>query len=103
MVEKWLEAHVEITENIVQDPEKYKTLVNAQLKALTKKDLSKDILDSSFARLTITNDPVADSIKEFVGLSVDNGYLKKTPDIEGLINLEPLNRVLKAKGLTEIK
>lgn len=103
LVEKWLQAHVEITENIIQDTEKNKTLVNAQLKALTKKELSKDILDSSFVRLTATYDPVADSIKEFVGLSVANGYLKKTPDIEGLINLEPLNKVLKEKGLSEIK
>lgn len=103
LVEKWLKAHVEITENIVKDPEKYKTLINEQLKVLTKKDLSKDILDSSFARLTPTYDPVADSIKEFVGLSVDNGYLKETPDIDGLINLAPLNKVLKEKGLSEIK
>lgn len=103
LVDKWLKAHVEITQNIVKDPEKYKTLINAQLKALTKKDLSKDILDSSFARLTTTYDPAADSIKEFVTLSVDNGYLKETPDINGLINLTPLNKVLKEKGLSEIK
>ena len=102
LVEKWLQAHVEITERVIKDPESYKTLINAQLKALTKKELSRDILDSSFGRLTTTYDPAAGSIKDFVGLSVANGYLKETPDIGGLINLEPLNKVLKAKSLKEI-
>lgn len=103
LVEKWLKAHVELTELIAQDTEKYKPVINGQLKALTKKDLSRDILDSSFARLTPTYDPVSDSVKEFVTLSVQNGYLKETPDIEKLVNLEILNKVLKEKGLSEIK
>lgn len=103
LVEKWLKAHVEITENIGREPERYKTLINQQLKVLTKKELSQDILDSSFARLTPTYDPVADSIREFVGLSVENGYLKTTPNIDGLINLAPLNKILMEKGLREIK
>ncbi len=103
LVEKWLQAHVDLTERILKDPERNKTIINGQLKELTRKDLSKEILDTSFARLTTTYDPVADSIKEFVGISVANGYLKKTPDISGLVNMVPLNKVLKEKGLSEIR
>jgi NitT/TauT family transport system substrate-binding protein len=103
LVENWLKAHVEITEAINKDSEKYKSAINAQLKELTKKELSKEILDNSFVRIKPTFNPTSDSVKEFVTLYVDNGYLKSTPNIAGLINLEPLNKVLKEKGLAEVK
>ncbi|MFZ3172322.1 MAG: aliphatic sulfonate ABC transporter substrate-binding protein [Carboxydocellales bacterium] len=103
LVEKWIQAHVEITNRIAKDPEQNKALLNEQLKVLTKKNLTKDILDSSFARLTTTYDPAVDSIKEFVTLQVDNGYLKETPNLDGLVNLEILNKILKEKSLPEIK
>lgn len=103
VVEKWLAAHVELTERIVKDADSNKTLINAQLKELTKKELSKDILDSSFARLTPTYNPASESVREFVTLSVENGYLKETPNIDGLINLELLNKVLREKNLPEIR
>lgn len=103
LVEKFLNAHVEITGRIIKDAEKNKTVVNGQLKELTKKDLSKGILDSSFARMSSTFDPETGSIYEFMTLAVDNGYLKKTPDVKGLVNLELLNKVLQERGLAEIK
>lgn len=103
LVEKWLAAHVDLTEAINKDSAKYKVVINGQLKDLTKKELSSDILDSSFIRLKTTYDPTSESIKEFVKLYVDNGFLKETPNIDGLINLDPLNKILKDKALAEIK
>lgn len=103
LVEKFIAAHVELTERIVKDAENSKTLINAQLKELTKKELTNDILDSSFARLLPSYDPSAESVREFVALSVDNGYLKEIPNIDGLINLELLNKVLRKKNLPEIR
>lgn len=101
LVEKFLKAHVEITERFGKDQEAYKTIVNEQLKELTKRDLAKEILDSSFVRLKVTVDPETASIDEFVTLAVENGYLRKTPDIQGLVNLELFNKVLRDKGLVQ--
>jgi NitT/TauT family transport system substrate-binding protein len=103
LVENFLKAHVEITGRIVNDSENNKTIINGQLKKLTQKDLPQGILDSSFARMTPTFDPESGSINEFVILAVKNGYLKKTPNVKGLVNLELLNKVLREKGLAEIK
>ena len=103
LVEKFLKAHVEVTERLVKDSETNKNIVNVQLKELTKKDLSKGILDSSFARITPTFDPETGSINEFVTLAVNNGYLKKTPEVQGLVNLKLLNKILREKGLAEIR
>jgi NitT/TauT family transport system substrate-binding protein len=103
IVEKFLRTHVELTEYINKNPEKAKEVVNAQIKELTSKPLSKEILDASFGRLIVTNDPEKDSVIDFVTLSVDAGFLKQKPDLKDLFNLKILNKVLKEKGLREIQ
>lgn len=102
LVDKWLKAHVDLTEKINKDGTNSKKIINEQIKKLTQKSLSQDVLDNSFKRIVVTNNPEVNSVKEFVKLSVDNGYLKEQPDISGLFNLEPLNKVLKEKGLAPI-
>ncbi|WP_425058203.1 hypothetical protein SCACP_28500 [Sporomusa carbonis] len=103
IVEKFLRAHVELTDYINKNPEKAKELVNAQIKELTNKPLAKDILDASFGRLTVTNDPEKDSVTEFVQLALDAGFIKTKPELKDLFNLTILNKVLKEKGLNEIQ
>lgn len=103
IVEKFVRAHVELTDYINKNPEKAKEVVNAQIKELTNKPLSKDILDAAFKRLTATNNPEKDSVTEFADLSLSAGFLKEKPDLKNLFNLEFLNRVLKEKGQPEIK
>jgi NitT/TauT family transport system substrate-binding protein len=103
LVEKWLAAHVELTERINKDPESYKQVFNKQFEILTQKTLPQDVLDSSFRRLVVTYDPEVSSISDFVTLMADTGYLKQEPDIARLMNLGPLNKVLRDKGLAEVK
>jgi NitT/TauT family transport system substrate-binding protein len=102
IVEKFLKAHVELTDYINKNPGPAKETVNLQIKELTQKPLSKEILDSSFNRLTITNNPEKDSVEEFVNLSVDTGILREKPDTKNLYNFEILNKILKEKGELQI-
>jgi NitT/TauT family transport system substrate-binding protein len=102
LVEKFLKTHVELTDYINKNQGAAKGIVNAQIKDLTQKPLAKEILDSSFSRLTITNNPEKDSVEEFVKLSVDTGILKEKPDTKDLYNFEILNKVLKEKGEPQI-
>jgi len=103
LVEKFLRTHIEITEFINKNPEQAKDIINAQIKELTNKPLSKEILDASFSRLTVTNDPEKDSVVDFVNLSLDAGFIKQKPDLKGLFNFTILNKILKEKGLQEIQ
>ena len=103
LVEKWLAAHVELTERIKSDPQTYKEIFNEQFEILTGKALPQDVLDSSFKRLLLTYDPEVASINDFVTLKTDAGYLRQKPDISQLLNLQPLNKVLREKGLAEVK
>lgn len=98
IVEKFIEAHVELTDYINKDPEKAKELVNAQINELTKKPLAKDVLDASFKRLAVTNNPEKDSVLEFIALSVEAGFIKEKPDTGDLFNLDILNKILEEKG-----
>ncbi|MCL4464221.1 MAG: aliphatic sulfonate ABC transporter substrate-binding protein [Firmicutes bacterium] len=103
LVEKWLAAHVELTQRINNDPESYKQIFNKQFEKLTGKTLPQDVLDSSFRRLLVTYDPEITSITDFVTLKVATGYLEQEPDISQLLDLAPLNRVLRDQGLAEVK
>ena len=103
VVEKILRTHVELTTYINQNPEQAKEIINTQIKELTGKPLAKEILDSAFSRVMVTNNPEKDSIVDFVKLSVDAGFLKSTPDLKNFFNFKILNKVLKEKGLKEIE
>ncbi|MDT3699823.1 MAG: aliphatic sulfonate ABC transporter substrate-binding protein [Thermincola sp.] len=103
LAEKWLEAHVDLTQRMNADKENSKRLANAQIEKLTKKSLPGDILSSSFDRIGVTYNPESDSVRDFVKLSVDNGYLKQIPEVTNLFDLTILNKVLEKNGLPTVK
>ncbi|MDP4145586.1 MAG: aliphatic sulfonate ABC transporter substrate-binding protein [Bacillota bacterium] len=103
LVEKFLRTHVELTEYANKNVDKASETVNKQIEDLTKKPLSKDVLDSSFKRLTITYDPQVQATKDMVDLSVSAGFLKQKPNLNSLFDLSILNKILKEKGQQPIK
>ncbi|MBV7272901.1 aliphatic sulfonate ABC transporter substrate-binding protein [Clostridiaceae bacterium UIB06] len=103
IVENFLKAHVDLTEYINKNNSEASGVVNKQIKDLTKSSLSKDVLDSAFKRLTVTNNPEKDATIEMVNLSVTTGFLKQAPDTKDLVNLELLNKVLKEKWQQQIQ
>jgi NitT/TauT family transport system substrate-binding protein len=103
IVEDFIKNHVDVTSYINKNPDKAKIIVNKQITELTKKGISKDVLDDAFKRLTVTNDPEKDSVLDFVKFSLNEGFLKLQPDTKDLFNLTILNKALKEKGLNQIK
>lgn len=95
LVEKFLKAHVELTNTLAKKDEQVKQTVNNQINELTKKSLPKDVLDEAFNRMTPTHDPEKDSIMDFIDLSVEIGTLKEKPDASNLFDLTILDKVLK--------
>ena len=103
LVEKWLQTHVELTQQIKSSPENTKKLINQEIKALAGKNIPEDLLKTAYARIIPTVDPTKDSISEFIKISKNAGYLKIKPKVEQLVDLRLLNKVLKAQKLPEIK
>ncbi len=103
IIEKFLNAHIKLTQNLMTNSSTYEDTINLEMKNLTNTLLSKDILDSSFKRMTPTLDPEKDAIIELVKLSISLGTIKGNPNMDNLFNLEILNKLLKQKGLKQIK
>lgn len=99
VIENFLKAHVELTDYINTNKDKAADEANTEFKTITKKALDKDVLKTSFSRLSPTVDPEKNATKAMIDMSLKVGFIKEKPaDENGLFNLDILNKVLKAKG-----
>ena len=104
LVKKWISAHVDTTEWINKNLPEAKKIVNGEIKKLTTKALADDIVDSSFARLKVTYDPIKDSLFKSAKWAFEQGFLgKEMPDLSNIYDLKLLNEVLSEKKLPQIK
>jgi NitT/TauT family transport system substrate-binding protein len=102
VIEGLLRAHVETTEWINANPEEAKTLVNASIEQITSKALPQAVIDSAWANIEISYDPVAASLYESASAAAEIGFLDENPDLSTIYVLEPLNVILREKGLAEV-
>lgn len=104
LVERFVQAHVELTEWIVQHPDEAKVSVNQGLATLLSQPLSEAVLNGVWERIKFTVDPVASSMASSASWAWELGYLPgtKAPALDGLFDLASLNRILSAKGRTPI-
>lgn len=104
LVEKFLAAHVKVTDWIQQNPAAAKQIVNDEIKRLTNAALKPEILDDAWTRLDFTYAPLSSSLLTSADHAFELGFLGKTkPDLSQLYDLAPLNRVLAARGLASVK
>ncbi|HTI14688.1 MAG TPA: ABC transporter substrate-binding protein [Dictyobacter sp.] len=103
IVKELLQAHVETAQYINNNLSSAITIVNNQLKALTQKSYSTQILDSAFHNLSITYDPLVSTLYEQANDEYTLGFLGSSkPDVTNIVDLDPLNSVLASKGLPKI-
>lgn len=87
LVRRWVAAHVELTAWINDHSDEAKSLVNAELKRITGKPLPPAVLDSAWARVRFTSDPIKASITQSARWAFEQGHLgRKEPDLSGLID-----------------
>jgi NitT/TauT family transport system substrate-binding protein len=100
-VEAVLKASVEANKWINADPDAAKAAANAQLKADSGKALPADVLDPAWQSIRFTDDPLAATLSTEAEHAVKAGLLEK-PDLKGIYDLAPLNKVLKAEGAATV-
>ncbi|MGW2013863.1 aliphatic sulfonate ABC transporter substrate-binding protein [Streptomyces sp. NPDC001927] len=83
----WINAH----------PDKAKASANAKLKELTGKPLGAEVIDAAWPSIQFTDDPLAATLRAQADHAVKAGLLKQ-PDLNGIYDLGPLNKVLTAAG-----
>ncbi|MEU6985961.1 aliphatic sulfonate ABC transporter substrate-binding protein [Streptomyces sp. NPDC046324] len=101
VVEAVLRGSVATNKWINANPDKAKASANAKLKELTGKPLGADVIDGAWPSIRFTDDPLAATLQAQAGHAVKAGLLDQ-PDLDGIYDLKPLNKVLKAAGRSEV-
>lgn len=103
LVKVWLTAHVDLTLWIRENPAAAKAIVNSEIARLTGKELPQDVLDSAFERLTVTYDPLPDTLDAMAQRAYEMGFLGDAPpNLTNFCNLKILNEILRERGLSPI-
>jgi NitT/TauT family transport system substrate-binding protein len=104
LMEKWIRAHVELTDWINGHPQEARQLVNQEIQKETGKALAQQVLNDAFSRLQVTYDPIRPSLFTSADAAARAGLLKKKyPDLSGIYHLAILNKVLVQKGRKPIQ
>lgn len=103
IISKLLKAHIEKTQWISENSEEAMQALNAELKELTGTAIPEDELEAGFSRMTLTWDPVKESLVKSADDAYDIGFFKEKPDLSGIYDLTLLNKILREKGLEEIQ
>ena len=101
VVEAVLRGSVNTNEWINANPDKAKASANAALKELSGKELPADVIDPAWKSITFLDDPLASTLNTEAEHAVKAGLLEK-PDLKGIYDLAPLNKVLKAAGKDDV-
>ncbi|MEU8955137.1 ABC transporter substrate-binding protein [Streptomyces sp. NPDC048518] len=101
VVEAVLRGSVKTNAWIAKNPAKAKAAANARLKADAGKPLPAEVLDPAWKSITTTDDPLAATLDAEADHAVKAGLLDK-PDLKGIYDLRPLNKVLKAAGKSPV-
>ena len=104
IISKLLEAHIDETKWINENPREAMRLFNGELQQLTGKTIPVDEFEEGFSRMTLTWDPLKESLFQSANDAFEIGFLgDKRPDLSKIYDLTILNQVLKEKGLAEIQ
>ncbi|WP_331449013.1 aliphatic sulfonate ABC transporter substrate-binding protein [Streptomyces prasinus] len=95
-VEAVLEASVSTNRWINEHPDEAKAAANEQLAADSGKALPAGVLDPAWKSIRFTDDPLAATLRTQAEHAVNAGLLER-PDLNGIYDLGPLNKVLAAQ------
>ena len=103
VVEDLVRANVETTLWINANQQEATQLVISGIRDVTGATLPREQVSAAFQNLRITYDPIAPSLRKSAEDAFRLGFLgNKEPDLRNIYALDPLNKVLKEKGLQPV-
>jgi len=92
LVQNWLKSHKETVAWIKSNPDQSKSIFECFLKNQMVNSLPTKIIDESFSNLTITSDPIKNSVLTFAERADALGYLGRTGyNLDGIFYKPDLN------------
>ncbi|WP_367045904.1 aliphatic sulfonate ABC transporter substrate-binding protein [Streptomyces sp. Je 1-332] len=101
VVQAVLRGSVKTNQWIKDNPEKAKASANAALKEASGKELPAEVIDPAWKSIQTTDDPLAATLDSEAKHAVKAGLLEK-PNLKGIYDLRPLNKVLKGEGKSAV-
>lgn len=100
-VEALLRGELAAIKALQDDPAGTSKLVNDQIAQAAGKPLSQDVLDSAFASIEFTADPLAGTLQTLIDNGVKAGTTQDA-DLHGIYDLRLLNKALAASGQDKV-
>ena len=97
VVKKFLKAHIDATDYIVQYPDEAAKIMNNQLKEDTGKTIEEEIISDSLKSISFSYDFGEESVFEYAQICYDIKFIKDMPD-NGIISNKLLNSVLESQN-----
>jgi len=108
----FLRAHPEAVKGLIEGQVEADAFVNAHaaeaqgivndgIARTTGKKLDAAVISTAWSNLSFTNDPIASSLAASAQHAADVGLLEKV-DLKGIYDLDPLNGVLRGRGLMPV-
>src|SRR6266567_2396637 len=84
LAKKFAQAHAELTDWIVKNPEEAQRLIKAELLEETKSDMTPQVIASAWKRIVFTAETPRPAVEKFMQNSVRAGFIKTAPDLSKL-------------------
>src|SRR5881398_1090603 len=84
LAKKFAQAHAELTDWIVKNPEEAQRLIKAELLEETKSDMTPQVITSAWKRIVFTSETPRAVVEKFMQNSVRAGFIKSAPDLSKL-------------------
>jgi NitT/TauT family transport system substrate-binding protein len=84
LTKKFVQAHNELTDWIIKNPDEAQRLIKAELFEETKSDMSQEVIASAWKRIVLTAEIPRASVETFMQNSVRAGFIKTAPDLTKL-------------------
>ena len=84
LAKKFAQAHAELTDWIIKNPEEAPPLIKAELLEETKSDMTPQVIASAWKRIAFTSETPRAVVEKFMQNSVRAGFIKTAPDLSKL-------------------
>lgn len=93
LVEKFLQAHADITAYINQNPGEAMAIADARIEELTGASLDPEVLTEAASRIIFTTDPARTSVEAFIDLSIEQGFIPSCDNRDELFSLDMISKI----------
>jgi NitT/TauT family transport system substrate-binding protein len=85
LAKKFAQAHAELTDWIIKNPDEAQRSIRAELLEETKSDMTPQVIAAAWKRIVFTSETPSAAVEKFMQNSVRVGFIKTAPDLSKLL------------------